>query len=275
MNIILFSGYPLVDLIIRSVENSRHRIVKLIIESEMLHRYDEVCAARNIQIESYDTFLNYNIDQGGMQWEIGLVAGYSKIFRRKDIDRFQKGMINVHPSLLPKYRGPEPLPWQLLKQEKKSGITIHQITDQIDTGPILAQSEYILTEEESFQTLFLKFGKRLKKVLGDCLTAIEEGTVSAKMQDEQQASYYPILTQSDRILHWHGMNGNDVVRFVRSFPGTKPAIFEMGNSNYGIKDAQIIDNGRIANTGVITKLDNTISLATKDSRVQLWLSGLR
>ena len=72
---------------------------------------------------------------------IGIVVSYGKIIPKSIIDLFESGIINVHPSLLPKYRGPSPLQEQILNDEKNVGVTIMQMDEQIDHGPIIAQSK--------------------------------------------------------------------------------------------------------------------------------------
>lgn len=91
--------------------------------------------------------------------DIGIVTGFGQIFRQATIERFRR-LVNVHPSILPYYRGPVPTHWCIERGERQSGFTLHHITPKIDDGPILYQEIVAIDEGDTAQTLSMKIGER-------------------------------------------------------------------------------------------------------------------
>ncbi|MGB9609182.1 MAG: methionyl-tRNA formyltransferase, partial [Minisyncoccia bacterium] len=118
----------------------------------------------------------------------GIVCAYSKIIPGNVLNIFKKGVLGVHPSLLPKYRGPSPIQSAILNGEKESGTTIYLLDDKMDHGPILIQ-EKINIENLDYQTSSLKLaelgGDLLVKILPDFI----ENKITFVPQDENLATY--------------------------------------------------------------------------------------
>jgi methionyl-tRNA formyltransferase len=113
------------------------------------------------------------------------------------------GGINYHPSLLPKYRGGSAMNWAIISGEKETGVTIHQIDDGVDTGPIIVQEKVAIDSDETLKSLYFKklypLGIRL---IADAVGLIREGKVSPKIQNHPLGSFQPVIKESDVILDW-------------------------------------------------------------------------
>lgn len=106
--------------------------------------------------------LNEKIIQGisKLKPDIGIVAEFGLIIPQKLIDIFPKGIINIHPSLLPKYRGPTPVQSSILNGDLNTGITIIKIDDKIDHGPILYQEDHIISIDDDADRVYAHLFKR-------------------------------------------------------------------------------------------------------------------
>lgn len=140
-----------------------------------------------------------------------IAAGYQFTADQKQADlvisadygqKLPSNGLNLHPSLLPKYRGPTPVPQQILNKETESGISIIKMTGEFDAGPIIAQEKVpVLPEDTSPDLLkrcFTSGAKLLVKILPDYLN----NKITQKIQDESQADYTRKFTKADGFISW-------------------------------------------------------------------------
>src|SRR5215475_1982796 len=113
------------------------------------------------------------------------------------------GCINLHASLLPKYRGAAPVNWALIHGETVTGYTIMQMDEHLDTGPMLWREEYVITPEDDALSLGAQLAEAGAQGMIKVLTALERGTLTAQPQPEVGASYAPKLTRELGRLNWH------------------------------------------------------------------------
>jgi len=112
------------------------------------------------------------------------------------------GCFNIHPSLLPRYRGPSPLFWQFYNGERDGGVTVHQVTENIDAGPIIAQQPMNLHAGLNHVQAQLRFATLGVDLFVECYPQIMAGRGSVVSQHEPDATYYPAPTDRDwRITH--------------------------------------------------------------------------
>ncbi len=127
--------------------------------------------------------------------DLGVVASYGRILTKQELNAPKYGFINVHPSLLPKYRGPSPIQTTILNNDKISGITIIKMDEEVDHGPIIWQEEIVLSISDNFDILskkmFLRASEILPKIIEDFIT----GKITAKPQDHSRVTYCDKLTR--------------------------------------------------------------------------------
>lgn len=129
-----------------------------------------------------------------------LVIAFGQKICNELINLPSKGMINVHGSLLPKYRGAAPINWAIVNGDTKTGITIATITEQWDAGKILAQAEAKIAEDETAEVLHDRLAKLAAPVLVDTIDKIQDGTATYAEQDHSLATRAPKLKKSDGII---------------------------------------------------------------------------
>jgi len=138
------------------------------------------------------------------------------------LDIPKKKSLNLHPSLLPKYRGASPIQTAILNGEKTTGITIMKIDEKMDHGPIIAQQETDIKPDDTYESLESRLSEEITKLLIEILPRYFKNKIKPKIQDEDNATYTKILTRDDGRIDLKE-NVQKIERKVRAFypwPGT-------------------------------------------------------
>lgn len=152
--------------------------------------------------------------------DIAVVVAYGKILPKEVLDIPKYGFINVHASLLPKYRGAAPIQWALLKGEKETGITIFKLTELLDAGPILLHKKVEIDEEDDAENLSKKLFSEGGEILLKALKTIEEGKTKFIPQNEAEVTYAPSLKKESGEIDWKksAREIHDRIRALISWP---------------------------------------------------------
>ena len=134
--------------------------------------------------------------------DLCVVAAYGKILPQEILDLPKHGFINIHASLLPKYRGAAPIQWALLNGEKETGITIFKLVEALDAGPVLASTGVKIEEEDDAAVLMKKLFAAAGPLLIKTLHEIETGNAKYVPQQESSASLAPTLTKESGEIDW-------------------------------------------------------------------------
>jgi methionyl-tRNA formyltransferase len=151
-----------------------------------------------------------------------VVAAYGKILPAWMLAIPRLGCINVHASLLPKYRGAAPINWAIADGERETGITIMQMDAGMDTGPILSQRSTSIGEDETAPELSARLARMGAELLSETLPQIERGEINPLPQHDTEATYAPMLKREDGLIDWQ-MTAGEIANRVRAFqpwPGT-------------------------------------------------------
>ncbi len=138
----------------------------------------------------------------GYEADVFVVAAFGQIVSREILDMPPYGCINIHASLLPKYRGASPIQQAVLDGEKKSGVTIMQMEDGIDTGDILYQKEILLDKKETGASLFDKLAALGAEAIVEALPLLEAGKLTPVKQDESKATHVKMISKSQGLIDW-------------------------------------------------------------------------
>lgn len=160
---------------------------------------------------------------------IGVLSSYGKIIPQSTIDLFTPGIINIHPSLLPRYRGPTPIETAIANGDDKTGVSIMQLTAGMDAGPIYATKEHALTQRETKPELYHALAVVGADLLLETLPKIVDGTLQPVPQNEEEATYTHLLSKEDAVLKPGLVTAAEAERLVRAhigFPKTKITIHE-------------------------------------------------
>ena len=157
------------------------------------------------------------------EWDLFIVAAYGKILSKKIIDLPRKGVLNVHPSLLPRFRGASPVESQILEDERKTGVSIMQIDEEMDHGPILAQAS-IEPEEWPLHASFLEelLAREGGKLLAEAIPLWLSGELEATPQEHGQATFTRKIKKEDGEIDLSADGYQNYLKFCAhdEWPGT-------------------------------------------------------
>lgn len=145
-----------------------------------------------------------------------VVVAYGKILPAWMLAIPRLGCINVHASLLPKYRGAAPINWVIANGERETGVTILQMDVGMDTGPMLTQRSIPIGDEETAPQLSVRLAQLGAELLSATLPRVERGEVAPQAQDDSEATYAPMLKREDGLIDWR-MTACEIANRVRAF----------------------------------------------------------
>ncbi|MFN7088517.1 MAG: methionyl-tRNA formyltransferase [Candidatus Paceibacteria bacterium] len=165
--------------------------------------------------------------------EVGVLAAYGKILPKALIDLFPNGILNIHPSLLPRWRGPTPVQSAILAGDEKTGVTIFLIDEELDHGAILAQKELEIEnlKLETYQTLHDKLAKLGAELLLETLPLWLEGKITPLPQNHNQATFSKKFTRKDAKIDWQ-KSAVEIDRLVRAL-NPEPGVWAIWNKPRG------------------------------------------
>lgn len=134
--------------------------------------------------------------------DVLIVAAYGQIIPKSILDLPARGSINLHSSLLPKYRGASPIQAAILNDDKETGITIMQMDEKMDHGGIIAQSKIAIEESDDYFRLHQKLANLAAQLLETTLPKWLDGTLTAKEQDHSQATFVKMIKRDDARIDW-------------------------------------------------------------------------
>lgn len=152
-----------------------------------------------------------------------VVVGYGQIIPQAVIDLAPLGIINVHASLLPKYRGAGPIQWAIVRGETRTGVTTMRINAGLDTGDMLLKAETGIGPEENAVEVGRRLAAMGADLLVETLEGLREGRIIAEKQDDAQATLAPLLKKEDGAIDWTepAQAIHDRVRGVQPWPGAQ------------------------------------------------------
>ncbi|MEN9338474.1 MAG: hypothetical protein RI945_199 [Candidatus Parcubacteria bacterium] len=150
------------------------------------------CESKKIKYWQPESLKDLNINEsplGEEKWDIAIVASYPKILKEEILNLPKSGSLNIHPSRLPKYRGPSPIQTALLNGDTSTSISIIKLDKEVDHGPILIQKDIEILEEDTNEKLERKCGQIGGDMLADILPHYLEGSLKSIEQDHEKATF--------------------------------------------------------------------------------------
>ena len=188
--------------------------------------------------------------------EMIIVVAYGKILPEYILNYPKYGCINIHASLLPKYRGAGPIQWAVINGEEKTGITSMMMEKGLDTGDMLIKAETEIREYETSDELHDRLMVMGAKVLLDTVSGIENGTISPEKQDDSLSCYAPIITKDMAKIDWN-KNSTEVLNLIHGMNSWPVAHTVYNGEMLKIYRAVKGELGRTGKCGEIIKVDNS------------------
>ncbi len=177
---------------------------------KILSKKEKIPIIQPVEIIEAQSQLNY------LSPDSIIVSAYGKILPKAILDIPRLGCINIHPSLLPKYRGPSPIQTTILNGDKESGVTIILMNQAMDEGPIIAQKKITLKGNETKQTLNEKLAKLGGSLLIKTLPLYFKNKIIPYPQPNIDVSYTRLITKKDGLIYWH-KKAEEIERQIRAF----------------------------------------------------------
>ncbi len=154
--------------------------------------------------------------------DIIIVVAYGQILNKEFLSIPKLGCVNVHASLLPKFRGSAPIQWAIMEGEQKTGITIQNVSEKLDAGDILVQKETEIKNEDNFISLYARLALLGAKALKEAVNLIKNKSVRPVPQDEKSATYARKITKEDGLINWNdgALRIHNKIRALNPWPGT-------------------------------------------------------
>ena len=185
--------------------------------------------------------------------DIFVVVAFGQILSKEILDMPKYGCINVHASLLPKYRGAAPIQWAILNGDPVTGVTIMQMNEGMDTGDILTVREVPIQPEDTGESLFDKLSVVGAELLVDTLPLIEAGKLQPVKQDEESASHVRMLTKEMGKIDWT-KDADALERLVRGMNSWPSAFCRFRQKNLKVWKAQVVSGNKNAKPGEVIEV---------------------
>ena len=190
------------------------------LESPPVKRWAEQCYVEVLQPDKCKDarFLDHI---RALKPDLGLVFAFGQLLPKELLDIPAQGFVNIHPSLLPKYRGAAPIQWTLINGDQETGVTILKVTPKLDDGDLLLQEPVQVDPQENA----VELGERLALLGADlavrALDLLEQGQAGFTPQDEARVVWAPALTKEDGRIDWTGttLSLHNRIRGVQPWPG--------------------------------------------------------
>jgi methionyl-tRNA formyltransferase len=196
------------------------------------------------------------------RWEPDLivVAAYGRILPSTILCLPRYGCINVHASLLPKYRGAAPIQWAILNGDATSGVTIMQINEQMDAGDILLQHETAIGADETYGELQTRLAHLGATALMEAIAQLHAGTLSPRRQREEEVTMAPLINKADGRMMWT-QPAAALARRVRAFNPWPSAFTSLAGRLLKVHRAHAVDTATGGSPGQVTAIDTGIWVA--------------
>lgn len=187
--------------------------------------------------------------------DVIVVAAYGQILKKEILSIPKYGCINIHASLLPKYRGAAPINWAIINGEDKTGITIMEMEEKLDAGPMLLQETIEIGEEDDAQMIHDSLKKLGSQLIIDVLRNLEKGNVNKIPQDEEKSIYAPMLHKKIGEINWND-KAIDIKNKIRGLKPWPCAYTYYKGKNMKIHKVDIVEKFEDSENGKVVKVSD-------------------
>ena len=284
---IIFMGTPDFSIpTLKTLIESEHEIVACYTQPDkpkgrgkkmMMPPVKEVCLKHNIPVyqpkrirnqEKVDEFCSLDAD-------VAVVIAYGQILPKSILDAPKYGCVNIHASLLPKYRGAAPYQWAIINGEKETGVTTMQMDAGMDTGDMLLKESITIDPDETAGSLHDKLMEMGGPLILETLSAMQEGSIVSEKQDDEAATSAPMLSKEFGKINW-SKSAKEIEQLIRGL-NPWPSAYTYVNDHL-IKlwkaKAQIIDGDEVQ-PGVICHIDKKLGIGVRCGEGVLFIQELQ
>lgn len=193
--------------------------------------------------------------------DICVVVAYGKIIPSWLLELPPHGCLNIHASLLPRYRGAAPIQRAIMNGEKETGVSIMLLDEGMDTGPVLRQKAVRIAVDDNAGTLYDKLAAVGAELLGEVLDKIQEGKITSVPQDDSFATYAPKIEKDEGRIDW-SLSAERIHNLVRALNPAPGAFTSYGNLRVKIWITRVEDGFGKTTPGTILETKHSLVVAT-------------
>ncbi|MAH54434.1 MAG: methionyl-tRNA formyltransferase [Pelagibacteraceae bacterium] len=220
---------------------------------------------KNIPFRSPETLNNNEYEFiKNLSADLGVVVAYGKLIPINILEATKLGFLNIHASLLPKWRGAAPIQRSIMNGDKKTGISIMKIQEKLDSGPIMASRELELNSNSVYGEVEKKLSDIGANLLIECLQTIEKGNSKFVEQLHSEATYAKKISKKEAKIDWNS-SANKIVAHIHGLNPNPGAWFEFQKERIKVwKAKKLLLNGRPG-----TVLDENLTVACQSNSIQI------
>ncbi len=206
--------------------------------------------------------------------DIFVVVAYGKILPKEIIELPRYKTINVHASLLPKYRGAAPIQRAIMDGEEETGVCIMEITEELDAGDVYKCKKVKIQNEDDIVSLHDKLSEEGAKLLIEVLDQIEKGEIKKTPQDHSKATYAKPIQKEDGKINWE-KSAKEIFNQIRALKVWPKAYTNFRDKQVKILDAEVIDETSQGNPGEIVKLEKGKGIVVQTGQGKLLIKKIQ
>ena len=196
--------------------------------------------------------------------DLVIVVAYGQLIPKNYLSLSKHGFINIHASLLPKWRGAAPVQRSIMNLDKVTGVSIMKIVEKLDAGPVMKQEKVEITNKMNAEDLSNTLADISSKLILDCINEIEDGKAKFIAQDEKNVSYAKKINKEEGKINWNN-NAENILAKINSLFPNPGAWFSFMGERYKILKASISDQE--GEKGKV--LDNNLTIACKSKSIRI------
>ena len=255
MNIVFFVTNEFSATVAEAIFNSEHKILAIVAQPDKansrggkvkFNALKQFALNHNIplhqfaklNIEGEEVLREYNAD-------FFVTASYGQIIKQNILDLPKYCIVNVHGSLLPKYRGPAPIQWSIINGEKVTGVTIMKTELGLDCGEMYLKKEIEITPDDTSDSLFSKMAIVGGEAIVEFLDNAEHYINNGELQDENEMTYFPMLTKEMALIDFN-TESEKLVNLIRGQYSCNTMYFTFNGARYKVGFAKVVDLNQVA-----------------------------
>ena len=273
---IVFMGTPEFSVpTLESLVNSDHKILAVYSQPASKANRGQKIIPSSVEIFAKENSLNtrtpveldtdeeYNFLKN-LKPDIVVVIAYGRIIPKRFLSLARYGFVNVHASLLPKWRGAAPIQRSIMNLDSETGISIMKIVEELDAGPVMHQDKIKISENVDGLTLSKVLSKLGAKSIIDAISKIEKGEAKFQEQNHSEATYAKKISKTEGEIQWHE-NAKKVLAKINGLNPNPGAWFQYKNERYKIWKAEMVNkNGNVGKT-----IDDKLTIACNEQSIKI------
>ena len=278
MRIVFFGTGDFSTTVLRGLVDNGYNVVGVVSQPDKVNgRNNKVtfssikkyCIEKDIPIYQFERLSrDGEADLKALDPDIFVTASFGQIIKQNILDIPKRGTYNVHGSLLPAYRGPAPIQWAIINGETMTGVTIMRTEIGVDTGEMYLKKEMPILDTDTASSMFDKMSVLGVECLLEFLSKFDYYIQHGQPQNEEEATYYPMLKKEDSLLDFN-RPARDLVNLIRGREMNATCYFAHGGMRYKVYFAKVVDETGQARSVIHADSKRGLVIGASDGAIEI------